>query len=801
MKQKQCHEICFQDVENSWDQALPVGNGKLGAMVFFEDRVLHIAINHYDCYYRHLPRPAGMVHKGHDSHTDSPRMFQDPARFRDTYKELCKKTDRLRESGDTMYMHYSRMLHPDSNVKRPDYQGTSYPEGAELLLSPSQIPENGSFCLTLLIEEARIIFEAQYDGKSVKAEIIAARQPEGILLRLSQSERGLWKEPEWLSGTPVSGAFALCSPGFFAGANTFCLAATLLPEGRDPSLITRELVSRETEIIREHRIYWENFWRSRLSLPDAFLEHLWFLQLYLLECSSAKGSSYPEQSWGLSGLWDIRKPNMWGSMWYWDVNIQSSFWGTYMAGHPEFLKLFCEGYLSYEQDIRQYTRQVYGRNGWALDYPHTLYNCIQPWCAQFLWLYYQYTGDTVFLEKKAYPVFQEQVSFFQYLAKKDENGTLHICYDISPEQGPVAIDSVITVSCIRKLLRITLESAKLLDRAKEEQDRLQELLSHLPAYPKTKDQRRYKDSYLAPDALFFRHPSLLMPLFPGEETGPSAPELSMASCPDSLPGTTPRNDLPCWKETLQYAAVHTETGTFGMGWLAAAAAKLGLGKDALMLLYEKGIDYVLHDNGLAYEESPRFLNYCHLTKPAHYLPVMMEAAGGILNAINLMLLQTTPSGEIRVFPAVPKGKEELTLYQVQYAEELTKARTGYEDWDDISFEGFLTPDGFRVSAEQKNFRVTFLAVESTRNALLKLILPGELSPDGNAHKLERFMQKGQIISFGNAAEAKAEKKTKPPALLCHPAAWTHRRIFLGGQSPQQISAGCRCHYLSLSVWQ
>ena len=292
-----------------------------------------------------------------------------------------------------------------------------------------------------------------------------------------------------------------------------------------------------------------------------------------------------------------------------------------------------------------------------------------------------------------------------------------------------------------------------------------------------------------------------MPLFPGEETGPSAPELSMASCPDSLPGTTPRNDLPCWKETLQYAAVHTETGTFGMGWLAAAAAKLGLGKDALMLLYEKGIDYVLHDNGLAYEESPRFLNYCHLTKPAHYLPVMMEAAGGILNAINLMLLQTTPSGEIRVFPAVPKGKEELTLYQVQYAEELTKARTGYEDWDDISFEGFLTPDGFRVSAEQKNFRVTFLAVESTRNALLKLILPGELSPDGNAHKLERFMQKGQIISFGNAAEAKAEKKTKPPALLCHPAAWTHRRIFLGGQSPHQISAGCRCHYLSLSVWQ
>lgn len=806
MKQKQCHEICFQDVENDWDNALPVGNGRLGAMVFFKDHALHISLNYYDCYYRHLPRPAGLSSGGRSVCTDSSQVFNDPARSLDTYEELCKKTDRLRKCGDTAHMHYSRMLRPATGRNRPSYQGTSYPEGGELLLFPDKALKNGSSCLKLLIEEARIIFEAQSGQKTVKAEIIAARQPDGILIKLSQSENGLWEENSWLNDALESDACFFSTPDLPFAGRTLTLAATLLPTPSDPSKTLHTLLTKEPEILDNHRIYWENFWCSHVSLPDAFLEHLWFLQLYLLECSNAKGSLYPEQSWGLNGLWDIKKPNMWGSTWYWDVNIQSSFWGTYTAGHPEFLKLFCDGYLSYEQDIRQYTRQVYGIDGWALDYPHTLYHCIQPWCAQFLWLYFQYTGDTLFLAQKAYPVFQEQIAFFRYLATKEEDGTLHINYDISPEQGPVTTDSVITISCIRKLFKITLEAARLLGRPQKETDGLEDLLSHLPGYPKTKDQRRYKDSHLAPDTLFFRHPSLLMPLFPGEEIEAPSPALSSFSHTGNLPGTGTEDSLQCWKETLQFTATHTETGTFGMGWLSAGAAKLGLGKDALMLLYEKGLDHTLHDNGLCYEESPRFLNYCHLTKPAHYLPVMMEAAGGILNAVNLMLLQTTPSGEIRVFPALPKGKEEINLYQVQYEAELEDARTGYEDWADAGFDGFLAPGGFRVSARQENFRVAFLKVESTRDARLKLLLPGELAPDGKPKSLERLMKKGEVISFGNDSDLKTEtcfpKWQAQP--LGHLAAWTHRRLFLGADPHTkyyQAVDAFTCPYLFGNEWK
>lgn len=778
MKTGQCHEICFQNTETDWDNALPVGNGRLGAMVFFQENALHISLNHYDCYYRLLPRPAGQTEANSPGDEASSRLFQDPARFRSTYQELCRRIDALREKEDTSSLYYSHMLQPSSEMKRPSYQGASYPPGAELILPLDENLKNGQFTLKLLIEEAKIIFEAQNGSDKVSAEILASREPDGILLRLSRTRNGLWQPEQWPGGSRPENACFLSGPDVHSSTENVDMAFTLLPEKDSGEKAAREILANAPMIRKAHRAYWRQFWHGKVTLPDAFLEHLWYMQLYLLECSSAKGSGYPEQSWGLSGLWDIRKPNMWGSMWYWDVNIQSSFWGTYTAGHPEFLKLFCDGYLSYEQDIRQYTRQVYGFEGWALDYPHTLYHCIQPWCTQFLWLYWQYTGDRGFLERKAYPVFREQIAFFRRLAQKDEKGIWHISYDISPEQGPVTKDSIITVSCIRKLLRMALAAARILGRPGQESEEYEDILNHLPPYPRALRQNRYKDSSLAQDDLFLRHPSLLMPLFPAEE--------AEALCKYKNGRLT--EEYLLWKETLRYAANHTETGTFGMGWLAAAAAKLGMGKAALALLYERGLDYVLHDNGLAYEESPRFLNYCHLTKPAHYLPVMMEAAGGILNAINMMLIQTTEEGEIHIFPAAPKGDMEISLETIQYRHDKKRVQDAYEDWADISFEGLLAPGGFRVSARQKAFQVVSLKIESTRDATLKLLLPKELSPKGGSLTIERFLSAGELLCFGEPFDAaptpsdtlaESACSGEKNAIPCHMAAFTHRRLFLG----------------------
>ena len=48
------HKIIFDQVETGWHNALPLGNGRMGAMVFFRDNTIHLALNHYDCYYQNL---------------------------------------------------------------------------------------------------------------------------------------------------------------------------------------------------------------------------------------------------------------------------------------------------------------------------------------------------------------------------------------------------------------------------------------------------------------------------------------------------------------------------------------------------------------------------------------------------------------------------------------------------------------------------------------------------------------------------------------------------------------------------
>ena len=45
------HSILFNGCDNHWDNALPLGNGVFGCMLFYENNRFHIPMNHYEVYY------------------------------------------------------------------------------------------------------------------------------------------------------------------------------------------------------------------------------------------------------------------------------------------------------------------------------------------------------------------------------------------------------------------------------------------------------------------------------------------------------------------------------------------------------------------------------------------------------------------------------------------------------------------------------------------------------------------------------------------------------------------------------
>jgi len=786
MSQKSNHHIVFDGVYNNWSNALPLGNGKFGAMVFFKDHKLHIALNHYDCYYPVLSRYA--------SKPGNPRP---PGR---TYTDICNIVDKVREDDDYARSHYTDTLYPAQKETRPSYSGTSFPMAGEIVIELCKGLD--VFNLKLVIEEGIVLFQASGGGKEAAAKIWLAKTEDGLYVETSESEASLWGEANIIKPSDIGQGRYTAEYGvhdstcwyrmtFGEGDGLFvaetavtstpgCIVASVLPGNGTAISHNSLLLANHRQLAREHAASWDAFWRVRVSLPDYFLETLWYLHLYIIECASGKGGTYPEQACGLNGLWDIRRPSLWGSMWYWDVNIQEAFWPVFSSNQLELGKHFCDSYLYYQDDIEAYTQRMYGVDGWALDYPHTLYNCIQPWCAQFLWQYYSYSGDLDFLRDKAYPVFVKQIEFFKHIAKLGSDGKLHINYDISPEQGPITKDSVITISSVKYLLKRALEAADVLARPQSEMDEYKRLISLLPEYPLTEDGTRWKDSVMAPDGLFYRHPSILMPIFPSEEM-----------CKDNTQAF----------ETLKFAIDNTEVGVFGFGWLASAAAKMGEGTAALRILYEKGLDNLIHSNGMGYEESERFINLCLITKPPIYPPAMAEPSGGIVMAVNTMLLQA--GDYIEVFPAIPNGHDRLKASIAQYRHHEAFLAGDYQAWQDCGFDGMLAPGGFEVSAQRRSGVTAWIQTVSLREGILRLLLPAELSPSGKQMVYEKNVNAGEIISFGKKHDHNKHELQKPH-VQTRTAAATHRRVFLGEDRHTEFNKAVdsfTCAYLLGNVYR
>ena len=853
------HRISFTGVETGWHNALPLGNGRMGAMVYYRGGKLCIALNHYDCYYHVLSQYASKD-AAPAEHT---AVFRDPARREKTYEEMRGIVDRARRQPGYERSHYLRTLNPQQ-ADRPVYGGGSYPQGGEVRLALSEKADWKDTVLELCVEEGKVRFSAGQGGCRAEAEVWADPDRDGILIQLSQSAAGLWESGSiWRQEARGQGGYiyengsageaitqtclfrpdgepactepfvqetALYIPGSSGdgrmpeewqdiGGNTHrqagkerrvCVLTASVQPGRGGAVELAEQLweCREDSGIR-HREQWQGFWRSSVSLPDRYLETLWHLYVYLMECGSGAGGRHSEQACGLSGLWDIRRPCMWGSMWYWDVNIQTAFYGSFASNHMEQVKVFCDAFLSYREEAFRFAERIYGERGWALDYPHPLYNCIQPWCGLFLWQYYAYTKDTEFLREKAYPAFCEMLDFYRRITVLDESGIRHIEYDICPEQGPVTKDSTITTAAVKQLAVYALRAAGILGRPEEEREEIARLIRQMPDYAKTKDGSRWKDSPLVQDDIFLRHPSVLMPVFPAEEV--------------HMESRTEVRETA--ENTIRYAAENTEAGTFGFEWIAAAAARMGAGESALRILYEKGLDLMTHSNGLGYEESERFINYCHLTKPANYLPVMCEEAGGTAAVINMLLLQEI-DGVIHVFPAVPDGDDRYAGTKTEYYHDDHCVSAKYGPWKDVSFEGMLAPGGFEVSAQMRDGRTVWIRIKCRIPGNVRIAVPESLIREAESHAglhagitpdsgmygkavqyggdgrctdsgqrgrggkmYEAAMEAGEELSLGVRVPETLQEtggQNGKTGVLVHRAARTHRRTFIGEDRDTQF---------------
>ncbi|MBT8045280.1 MAG: glycoside hydrolase family 95 protein, partial [Verrucomicrobiae bacterium] len=179
----------------------------------------------------------------------------------------------------------------------------------------------------------------------------------------------------------------------------------------------------------------------RQGREDPHLEMLLFqFGRYLLVSSSRH--SLPAN---LQGLWNDMNHPAWYCDYHTNINIQMNYWPTGPANLAECAMPLLNWVDASVPSTRAATKRafgddtpgwtmrtsvnIFGGNGWEWNLPSSA------WLARHYWEQYAFTGDKEFLRQRAWPIFEDVSKFWlHHLIEKD--GKLIVHNGWSPEHGP-----------------------------------------------------------------------------------------------------------------------------------------------------------------------------------------------------------------------------------------------------------------------------------------------------------------------------------------------------------------------------
>lgn len=167
---------------------------------------------------------------------------------------------------------------------------------------------------------------------------------------------------------------------------------------------------------------------------------------YLLISSSQPGG----QPANLQGIWNDVLTPPWDSKYTLNINAEMNYWPAEVTNLSELHQPFFQLIKELSETGQEAAKVMYGCNGWTVHHNTDLWRCSGPvdfcdcgtwpmggaWLVQHLWQHYLFTGDKEFL-REVYPVFKGAADFFlDFLVEHPEYKWLVTCPSVSPENGP-----------------------------------------------------------------------------------------------------------------------------------------------------------------------------------------------------------------------------------------------------------------------------------------------------------------------------------------------------------------------------
>ena len=282
----------------------------------------------------------------------------------------------------------------------------------------------------------------------------------------------------------------------------------------------------------------------RTGAADHALETLYYqFGRYLLIASSRPGN-LPAN---LQGIWHNNVDGPWRVDYHNNINLQMNYWPALPTALAECAEPLTEFIRTLEKPGRRTARAYWGARGWAAGISANIFGFTAPlegadmswnynpmaasWLATHLWDYYDYTRDTDFLRRTAYPLIKGCAEFTEDFLWHKPDGTYTAAPSTSPEHGPVDEGTTFTHAVAREILLCAIAAADVLGVDAEEAAGWQKVLDNIVPYKVGRYGQllEWSKDIDDPDDQH-RHVNHLYGLHPGHTISPlTTPELAEAS--------------------------------------------------------------------------------------------------------------------------------------------------------------------------------------------------------------------------------------------------------------------------------
>ena len=494
----------------NWNEALPIGNGRLGAMVYGIPNKENIQLNEETLW------------SGGPNRNDNPnaKAILDDIRqllFNGKYKEAHDMANaniiskishgmpyetagnlRLNFKGHDKFLDYYRELDIENAVSRTNYtvEGVKYQREVFTSFTDQVI-----VIRLTASEKGKISFTAGMDRPAPSVVNVSTKGDNILSMTGTSSDikgrgakvpiKGRVKFESRLKIVPEGGALSSTDSSLtLSGANSATLYVSIATNfvnykdvSADPHKRVSEYLAKAEKktykkLLADHSEYYRTYF-NRVSLDlgqtdsiqnptdvrikefsqgnDPALAALYFqFGRYLLICSSQPGG----QPANLQGIWANELYPRWKSAYTVNINLEMNYWPAEPTNLSEMHEPLIQMVKELSQTGKKTAQDMYGADGWVCHHNTDLWRITGPvdgatwgmwpsgglWLSQHLWEKYMFSGDKEFL-KEVYPVMKGSAEFcLSFLTPEPENGWLIFAPSTSPENRPAQMPKNVNIA-------------------------------------------------------------------------------------------------------------------------------------------------------------------------------------------------------------------------------------------------------------------------------------------------------------------------------------------------------------------